>query len=77
MGGETLLVDGFSAAEKLRHESPQMFKLLSEISLGHRFLQGLGKNSSKGKIYTKANKHVIRLFNDELVQIRYVKGLEI
>ncbi|XP_076024828.1 trimethyllysine dioxygenase, mitochondrial [Genypterus blacodes] len=38
-GGRTLLVDGFYAAEKLRKQSPQNFKLLASIPIRHEFIE--------------------------------------
>lgn len=36
-GGESIFVDGFAAAEKLKHENPKAFKLLSETKIPFRF----------------------------------------
>lgn len=38
-GGETLLVDGFHAAEKMREENPDSFNLLSKYKVEHQYLE--------------------------------------
>ncbi|RED53973.1 TauD/TfdA family dioxygenase [Aestuariispira insulae] len=37
-GGESVLVDGFAAAEMLRQRDPEAFRLLSEVELPFRFI---------------------------------------
>ncbi len=36
-GGDTLLVDGFAAAEQLRREAPELFELLTRVPASFRF----------------------------------------
>ncbi|XP_035693047.1 trimethyllysine dioxygenase, mitochondrial-like [Branchiostoma floridae] len=38
-GGDTLLVDGFHAAERLRQEDPEGFAILSSVSVPHHYLE--------------------------------------
>ena len=37
-GGETLLVDGFHAADTLKRDEPEAFKLLSTLKVEHEFI---------------------------------------
>ncbi|CAH1244427.1 TMLHE [Branchiostoma lanceolatum] len=38
-GGDTLLVDGFHAAERLRRDDPEGFDILSSVSVPHHYLE--------------------------------------
>ncbi|WP_193368146.1 TauD/TfdA family dioxygenase [Pelagibius marinus] len=38
-GGESVLVDGFALAEELRAEQPEMFQVLSEVSVPGRYIE--------------------------------------
>lgn len=72
-GGETLLVDGFSAAEQLRNSYPKFFEILCRTPIEHHYLEGLSGNSSgERKIYARAMQNlVISLLGDKITQIRY------
>ncbi|XP_040005570.1 trimethyllysine dioxygenase, mitochondrial [Xiphias gladius] len=39
LGGRTLLVDGFYAAEKLRQQSPENFELLGRVPIRHEYIE--------------------------------------
>lgn len=49
-GGETLLVDGFFAAETLRQDNPTAFKCLSETVVAHEFYDSDHRVRSLGTV---------------------------
>lgn len=49
-GGETLLVDGFFAAETLRRDNPTAFKCLSETVVAHEFYDSDHRVRSLGTV---------------------------
>lgn len=49
-GGETLLVDGFFAAETLRQDNPTAFKCLSETVVAHEFYDSDHRVRSLGMV---------------------------
>ena len=66
-GGLTLLVDGFAAAERLRTERADLFRVLAETAVEHHYLEA-------GKLHARALREpVIREFPqaEKIAQIRY------
>lgn len=61
------MVDGFSAAERLRMEGPEYFRLLSQIPIEHHYLEG------KTLYSRSALEPVIRQFPrvEKIAQIRF------
>ncbi|OCT66027.1 hypothetical protein XELAEV_18042281mg [Xenopus laevis] len=68
-GGRTLLVDGFNAADQVRHQHPNDFELLSNVPLKHEYIENIAGN----------NNHMVGIgpvlnvypWNKELYMIRY------
>ncbi|XP_005994796.1 trimethyllysine dioxygenase, mitochondrial [Latimeria chalumnae] len=68
-GGQTLLVDGFHAAEKVHQETPENFELLSKVPIKHEYIENVGD----------CHNHMIGVgpvlnvypWNNELYMIRY------
>ena len=69
-GGDTLLVDGFHVAEKLRHIDRDSFQLLTKLRLQHRYVE-------PGKFQYGCSEPILRLSpsstrdNLEMESIRY------
>jgi trimethyllysine dioxygenase len=77
-GGETLLVDGFNAAEELRQKSPEHFRVLAQTPVEHHYLEGLSEINSQEKdgdghcFHARSWAHpIITLCNDKDLQIRF------
>ena len=49
-GGDSMLVDGFSAAERLRREDPEAFACLTEVSPGFRYHDATTRLESEGPL---------------------------
>ena len=64
-GGETLLVDGFYIAEKLRKEHPDVFKILKETKIPHEYKDSGHHHYS---LDTIIKTHPV---TDELIWMRY------
>lgn len=64
-GGETLLVDGFNAAEELRRREPEAFKVLCMVPVSAEFIDK--------KFHYTATDSVLKVnpISNELIQIRY------
>lgn len=79
-GGETLLVDGFFAAETLRQDNPTAFKCLSETVVAHEFYDSDHRVRSLGTVLSihpttkkmfsiRYTYHSIRNFKTEILCI--------
>ncbi|KAG7515676.1 trimethyllysine dioxygenase, mitochondrial [Solea senegalensis] len=68
-GGRTLLVDGFSAAEKLRQQSPENFELLTHVPIRHEYIE----KSEEHRNHMESAGPVLNIYpwNKELYLIRY------
>uniref|UniRef100_A0A3P9N6H4 Trimethyllysine dioxygenase, mitochondrial n=1 Tax=Poecilia reticulata TaxID=8081 RepID=A0A3P9N6H4_POERE len=68
-GGETLLVDGFYAAEKLRQHSPENFELLCRVPIRHEYIE----NTENHQNHMTGIGPVLNVYpwNSELYMIRY------
>ncbi|XP_024122485.1 trimethyllysine dioxygenase, mitochondrial isoform X1 [Oryzias melastigma] len=68
-GGRTLLVDGFHAAETLRRRSPESFRLLTQVPIGHEYIE----NTDSHHNHITGMGPVLNVYpwNDELYLIRY------
>ncbi|XP_029375474.1 trimethyllysine dioxygenase, mitochondrial isoform X2 [Echeneis naucrates] len=68
-GGRTLLVDGFYAAEKLRQQSPENFKLLAHVPIKHDYIE----NTANHQNHMTGIGPVLNVYpwNNELYLIRY------
>ena len=64
-GGETLLVDGFFAAETLRRENPTAFKCLTETVVAHEFYDSEHQVRSLGTVLS------LHPTTNKLLNIRY------
>nr|XP_022336473.1 trimethyllysine dioxygenase, mitochondrial-like isoform X2 [Crassostrea virginica] len=64
-GGETLLVDGFFAAETLRRENPTAFKCLTETVVAHEFYDSEHQVRSLGTVLS------LHPTTSKLVNIRF------
>ena len=51
-GGQTLLVDGFFAAEKLRAQDPDAFDFLTQAAVSHEYFEEGQGIRSVGKVLT-------------------------
>uniref|UniRef100_F1L4V1 Trimethyllysine dioxygenase, mitochondrial n=1 Tax=Ascaris suum TaxID=6253 RepID=F1L4V1_ASCSU len=71
-GGDTILVDGFAVAEKLRRQNEGYYKLLTNTPIEHHYIEG-GESPSTAKIYARSvDKPVISLDRQgNLRQIRF------
>ncbi|KAE8584647.1 hypothetical protein XENTR_v10021046 [Xenopus tropicalis] len=68
-GGRTLLVDGFYAADQVRHDYPNDFELLSNVPLKHEYIENMaGSNNHMVGIGPVLN---VYPWNKELYMIRY------
>ncbi|XP_070537715.1 trimethyllysine dioxygenase, mitochondrial-like isoform X2 [Ptychodera flava] len=47
-GGKTLLVDGFQAAQTLKHQHPEYYQILSQVNLSHRFIDNINNFCFEG-----------------------------
>ena len=64
IGGENQLIDGLAIAEKMRHEYPDAFKILSNINIPGRYI--------KTNTYLEARRPLFRVNNKgEVIQISF------
>jgi gamma-butyrobetaine dioxygenase len=64
-GGESVVVDGFAAAERLRHEAPDAFALLTRRAVPFRYVE-------PGKVDLRAKAPLIELdANGDVAAVRY------
>lgn len=68
-GGRTLLVDGFFAAEQLRKNSPEKFKLLTRVPIKHDYVENNGTHRN----HMRGIGPVLEVYpwNQELYMLRY------
>ncbi|KAM7374081.1 hypothetical protein PAMP_006758 [Pampus punctatissimus] len=68
-GGRTLLVDGFYAAEKVRQQSPENFKLLAQTPIRHEYIE----NTDNHRNHMTGVGPVVNVYpwNNEVYMIRY------
>ncbi|VDM32122.1 unnamed protein product [Toxocara canis] len=52
-GGDTILVDGFAVADKLRRQNPGYYELLASTPVEHHYIEG-GDCPSNAKIYSRS-----------------------
>ena len=67
VGGKTLLVDGFNAAEKLRQSNPSYFDTLVRTTIPHEYIEG-----SRYHLYSLGTVLSTDLMTGALTQIRCV-----
>ncbi|XP_041808390.1 trimethyllysine dioxygenase, mitochondrial [Chelmon rostratus] len=69
VGGRTLLVDGFYAAEKLRQQSPESFELLARVPIRHEYIE----NTDNHRNHMTGVGPVLNTYpwNNEMYLIRY------
>uniref|UniRef100_A0A914CN12 TauD/TfdA-like domain-containing protein n=1 Tax=Acrobeloides nanus TaxID=290746 RepID=A0A914CN12_9BILA len=72
VGGETILFDGFYAAEKLKQNYPEYFEILSKVPIEHHYLEGMSDRfeNASVKLYSRSIAPVITCFNGKIVQVR-------
>ncbi|CAG5116383.1 unnamed protein product [Candidula unifasciata] len=70
-GGETLLVDGFSALELLRTSDPTAFRLLCQTVIPHEYIESPSEVSPGYHLYTLGTVISTHPATGELLQIRY------
>lgn len=63
-GGETLLVDGFDGAEKLKNENPRAFKILTEALQTGEYLDSGCNHSYSAPVIVESRT------NEQIEQIR-------
>uniref|UniRef100_A0A914EK71 Trimethyllysine dioxygenase, mitochondrial n=1 Tax=Acrobeloides nanus TaxID=290746 RepID=A0A914EK71_9BILA len=76
IGGESILVDGFSVAEKFKKSYPEYFKILQTTPIEHRYFEGYDIedkiiDSAPLKLYARCVEPIINCDGDKFVQIRY------
>ena len=75
IGGESILVDGFSVAEKFKKSYPEYFQILQTTPIEHRYFEGYDIedkiiDSAPLKLYARCVEPIINCDGDKLVQIR-------